>query len=350
MSIIPKIGGGNVGGLIRGAASSAAGKIGSQIKGAVARETGALRPGNVLNTVQRTIDLKTGGMLSGVKDLFGLAKGAAGSTEMIAGSAQSNPNQALNVTGLPQWGALSEHLFAVLFPCDDKGVELTSTDGLSEAIYGPATDVQFDSTLNWQSPFESSGPESKAPTIMAMLQTGQLATVAHALQAVLPEGVTGDFTRDLAGKAEKWARDLQGRTGITKLNSRQVFSGMPPIRITLQLHLRAVMDAEAEVVKPYQQLLEWSWPQELAANGILSEVLTGDGSFLDAMFPSRAPQMVGFRYGNNRYGPMVIESVANPLDGPMDSNGNPIYRSVQLTIATLTALDRRDVAGIFSRS
>lgn len=347
MSIIPKIGGGNVGGLVKGAASSAAGNIGQQIKGVVNREASALSVGKITSTIGRAVDLKTGGLLTGAKELFGVAKGVTGSS---IGSVVGSRNQALNSTGLPQWGSLSEHLFAVFYPCDDTGAEQTGTDGLSQSIFGPATDVQFDSTLNWQSPFENSGPESKAPTIMAMLQTGQLAYVAHALQEVIPDGAVGDFTRDLAGKAEQWARDLRGRTGITKLNSRQVFSGMPPVRITMQFHLRAVSDPIAEVVQPYEKLLEWAWPQELAANGIVSEVLTSNGSVIDAMFPSKAPQMIGWRFGNNRYGPMVIESVGNPLDGPMDKDGNPISRVVQITIATLTALDRRDVAGLFSRS
>jgi hypothetical protein len=60
--------------------------------------------------------------------------------------------------------------------------------------------------------------------------------------------------------------------------------------------------------------------------------------------------MVGFKYGNNRYMPMVVESVGNPLDGPMDRGGRPIYRSVALVLATLTALDTNDVPKIFSRS
>ena len=64
----------------------------------------------------------------------------------------------------------------------------------------------------------------------------------------------------------------------------------------------------------------------------------------------KAPQMVGFTYANNRYAPMVIEGIGNPIDGPMGPTGLPIYRAVQITLATLTALDKNDVAGLFSRS
>lgn len=323
--------------------------LGQQVRGAVVREGRAVRSGTVLGQVGRTVDLRAGGLLTAGKDLLGIASGPAGQVGNPVGTvAGGQQGAALNITDLPQWGGLSPHLLAAIYPCDSKGN--VPAEGGDVEVKAPATEVQFESTLNWQSPFENSGPESKAPTIMALLQTGQIATVANALQAAAPEGAFGDFMRDLSGKAESWARSLEGRTGITKLNSRQVFSGMPPIRITLQLHLRAVTDPVEEVIRPYEQLLKWAFPQKLAPNGIISEVISSDEGLIRAMFPSLAPQMVGFRYGNNRFSPMVIESVANPLDGPMDSAGRPIYRNVQLTLATLEALDTNDVDKLFTRS
>lgn len=350
MPIIPKIGG-KGDGLIRGAVSTASGNLGQQIKGVAAREAGALRSGSALGQVGRVVDLRTGGLLTSGKELLGIARGGAGETGSLEGTAQSRRDPPLNSSTLPQWGHLSEHLFARIFPCDSKGVEITDpTKAAVGAILAPATEVQFESTLNWQSPFENSGPESKAPTVMALLQTGQIATVANDLQSQLKDvPIFGKFLSSGIESAGQFAKSLEGKTGITKLNSRQVFSGMPPIRITLQLHLRAVSDAEAEVMAPYQKLLMWAWPQMLADNGIISEIIT-TGNLIRGMFPSDAPQMVGFKYGNNRYMPMVIESVGNQLDGPMDSNGTPIYRSVAITLATLTALDRNDVPDIFSRS
>lgn len=244
------------------------------------------------------------------------------------------------------WGNLSRHLAATIYPCGPDGTALTADAVVSvAAVRVPATDVQFEASFNWQSPFENAGPESKAPALMALIQSGQLATVASALQEKVPEIASG--VGSLLEKAKGVAEGLQGRTGITKLNSRQVFSGMPPIKVTLTLHFRAIMSGGAEVVAPYQRLLEWAMPRKLAENGVFTEMLTSSRGFLDALFPSEAPTMVGFVYGNNRYGPMVIESIGNPLDGPMDENGVPIYRAVQVTLATLTALDKNDVAKIF---
>ncbi len=218
---------------------------------------------------------------------------------------------------------------------------------------GPITVVSIEGTLNWQSPFESTGPEAKAPALMAMLQSGSLVPVINAIQAANPveNSTVNGFLNSAATKAKQIAKELEGRTGITKLNSRQVFSGMPPVKITMTIHFRAMYDTMAEVVEPYQRLWEFSLPQQLAQDGVLTEVIASTGSenssFLKAMFPSMAPLMVSMTYANNRFPAMVIEGISNPLDGPMDDNGRPIFRSVQVMLATLTAIDRADVQKFF---
>lgn len=251
-----------------------------------------------------------------------------------------------------QWGNLSPHLIARLYPCDAKGAEIINPLGATEVL-APITESNFEVVLNWQSPFEQTGPESKAPALMAMVQTGQLATVANALQALIPgEGKAGQLLGDIAKSASTYASELEGRTGITKLNSWQVFSGMPPIKLSMVMHFRALSDPQTEVMEPYQRLLEWALPQELADDGILPELIRNANSGSDVikgLFPSLAPHMVGFSYANNRYSPMVIENISNPIDGRLDSNGLPIYRAVQITLATLTALDKNDVSKIFRR-
>lgn len=248
------------------------------------------------------------------------------------------------------WGKLSEHLIARIYALNNDG-----TTDMTEllAVTGPISDASLELTANWQSPFEGAGPEAKAPALMAMLQSGSLVPVLNALQAVNPikGGAIGDALSQGSDTLKKAVKDLQGRTGITKLNSRQVFSGMPPIKVSFTLYFRAITDAQMEVMDPYQRLLEWTVPQDLAKDGILSEVIkTTDSveSFIKAMFPSTAPKMVGMTYGNNRYPPMVIESLSHPIDGPMGSDGKPSYRAVQLTLATLTAIDRADVRGLFA--
>lgn len=305
-----------------------------------------------------------GGSVGALKDVSGIVLGPVGGglINSLGGLGDS-----LGGREGSDWGHLSKHLLARIFPCDSRGVARAGELGVT----GPATEVNFDATLNWQSPFEGIGPEAKAPALMAMLQSGSLVPVVNAIQAVLPagDGVISSGLQRGSDTLKKAVRDLEGKTGITKLNSRQVFSGMPPIKVTLTLHFRALSDPMAEVVDPYQRLLQWAMPQRLSEDGILAGAVDGAASvefgkftspstagegassavdkFLKVMFPSDAPMLVGFIYGNNRYPAMVIESISNALDGPMDTNGRPSYRAVQLTLATLTALDRADIGKMF---
>ncbi len=253
-----------------------------------------------------------------------------------------------NTNGVPQqWNGLSRHLIARIYPCDAKGVEVLEVSN----VYGPITDANLDLTLNWQSSFENSGPESKLPSIMALIQSGQLGVVANMLQTAGLANEEGSITKRLADTAKEASKSLEGKTGITKLNSRQVFSGMPPIKLTFTMHFRAYSDPESEVGSPYRTLLEWALPKKLAEDGRFEEALRNDGAttekLLAALFPSEAPTLVGFSYGNERYAPMVIEHIGNPIDGPRDSSGRLIYQAIQLSLSTLTALDKNDVAHIY---
>lgn len=340
--------------LVQGATKTVE-RLSEQVQGRIQQEVESVTSGRVLGDIQKAADQATGSLITKAQMALGINSGSAtgvpASTKAVSSvisGAVGGTDETYSTSDTAQWGQLSPHLIARIYPCNPDGTEKFS-DGVSLGIKGPITEAAFDATLNWQSPFEQMGPESKAPTLMAMLQTGQIATVANAIQAVIPgNNPVSELGRTVAGKAEAWAKDLEGHTGITKLNSRQVFAGMPPIRLMFQFHLRAVTSAQAEVMQPFQRLLEWALPQKLAPNGVFNEVISPNGEgFIKSMFPSLAPQMVGFTYGNNRYAPMVIEQIGHPLDGPMDQNGLPIYRVVQLTLATLTALDKNDVATIF---
>jgi len=244
-----------------------------------------------------------------------------------------------------QWGALNLALMARLFVCDSKGV----ADLVNEpsGIYGALTEGAVSIVQNWQSPFENTGPETKAPALTGMLQSGSLVPVLSALQAVTPaDGAIAASLNTGTDKLKSVVKDLQGRTGITKLNSTQVFSGMPPVKFNFTIHFRALSDPDNEVAAPLAKLLEWVFPQELAAEGILSQVISTArdvDSFIKALFPSKAPKMVGLTHGGRTYSPMVIENVDYPLDSPMDAKGRYINLPVTISMSTLTALDRPDI-------
>lgn len=275
----------------------------------------------------------------------------------VANIIQGPAGGALGLSGLnndlgSDWGSLSQVLLARIFVCDANGIADTAEFA---GVYGPLVENSSVSiTQNWQSPFENSGPETKAPTLTGMLQTGGLVPVLNALQAISPfkDGAVSDTLNSSSDKLKSVMKDLQGRTGVTKLNSRQVFAGMPPVKFTFGIRFRAIKDAHKEVEAPLARLLEWVFPQELAEDGILSEVLqtTKDvDSFIKALFPSKAPKLLGLTHGGRTYPPSVIENIDYPLDAPRNAEGNYIDLTVQVSMSTLTALDRPDIRKFFTR-
>ncbi|MCK2122132.1 hypothetical protein [Pseudomonas sp. PNPG3] len=302
--------------------------------------TGKQTISGVVGQVEGKVESLLGG--DGAEKTIGTVFGSVGS---LAGLKQSN-----NDLG-SDWGNLSPLLLARVFVCDSKGVaDMQEFAG----VYGAMTEGAVSIQQNWQSPFENTGPETKAPALAGMLQSGSLVPVLNALQAISPfkDGAISDALNASSDKLKTVMRDLEGRTGITKLNSRQVFSGMPPVKFTATIRFRAVANAQKEVMAPLARLSEWIFPQMLAEDGILSEVLqtTKDvDSFIKALFPSIAPKLLGLTYGGSTYAPVVIENLDYPLDGPKDGNGNFIDLPVQISFATLTALDRADIKRWFSR-
>lgn len=219
--------------------------------------------------------------------------------------------------------------------------KFTVDDGYE--VWAPITDASFELSLNWHSPFEGAGAESKAPTISSMLQAGALSPGIQAISERLSGGQSTDASLARAVSV------AEGRVGITKLNSTQVFQGMPPAKLSMTLLFRAVVDPVKEVQNPISMLEQWAAPQYLASDGVITNTLKNGGKqpVLETVFPSMAPQILGFRYGDRTYEPMVIESISEPITTPRNINGVSISASVQITLATLAALDRRDVMHLY---
>jgi hypothetical protein len=178
-----------------------------------------------------------------------------------------------------------------------------------------------------------------------MLQSGQLAPELQNILSRMPLGSAADAGTSVG----KLLRDATGRTGITKLNSTQVFSGMPPVKISFTAHFRALIDAYSEVRQPITQLEQWAVPQYLADQGVIAGALQNGlkQSSLETIYPSVAPQLLAMKYGDQTILPIVIESISKPITLPRSSQGEALTVAVQLTVATLTAVDRRDIAGFY---
>lgn len=211
-------------------------------------------------------------------------------------------------------------------------------------VHCPISDGNQHMSFNWTSPFEGAGAESKIPTISALLQTGSLNSLVQTVGGL----ATGNSGSNAASDALSAAF---GRTGITKLNSTQVFNGMPPVKFQVTLHFRALLDPFEEVEQPVQQLLEWAAPQLLANDGVIGSALKNGMSagVINTVFPSLAPQIIAMEYAGKVYSPLVIDDIAKPLTGPTAADGSLVNIAIPMTLSTLTAIDRRDIRALFRR-
>lgn len=230
------------------------------------------------------------------------------------------------------WGGLSPYLIASFFAVkrvvsEDKNTILWERDFDQPEVQAPITDAGFDITLNWTSPFENMSPDQKFSTFSAMLQAGGFATLIEQLEKAFPSS-------SLVKSIGDTARKFEGKSNITKLSSTQVFTGMPPARIPVTAHFRALKDASREVRAPLDQLMKWALPQKLASD----RVSTGNRS----LYPSSTPQHIGMRYADMLFMPLVIESMPYPITAPRTSEGVLLQSSVAMQLATLSAIDAPD--------
>jgi hypothetical protein len=254
------------------------------------------------------------------------------------------PGNTANVLS-SDWTGLSRHLLAVFYPVRKAG---EGPDARWERVpdsvevQAPITDGQIEQTQNWTSPFENQTADAKLSTLSSMFQVGGFGAILNALgQKFEKDSVGANLIGQLSGEAAK----LAGLTSVTKLNSTQVFTGSPPLKLSFAAHFRALFDPTAEVQAPINMLTAWALPKKLAPDGVVSNVLM-DGAGIRTVYASEAPQIIGMVYANQLFKPMVIESVSRPLTAPLDRDGRYISASLQMTIASLTALDRDDWAAI----
>lgn len=147
-------------------------------------------------------------------------------------------------------------------------------------------------------------------------------------------------------QSNDFLQQFEGRTGITKLNSTQVFTGMPPVKITVTALFRAWRDTLSEVETPFNKLMEWALPVALSPDGSVlartAETVSGRMGYVEALTPSKSPTRIAMEYKGRTYSPLVIESIGMPLSAPVDASGRFVELAVPLTLCTLTAIDRQD--------
>ena len=235
-----------------------------------------------------------------------------------------------------KWDGLSPHLIATIYEVNSDG----------EPVGGPIVkapftgDVSLDIDLSWTSPFEGAGSDSAAPALSRGLQSGSLSAIVDRM---------GEAVAIEAGGMSGALEGAEGRSGMTKLNSTQVFTGMPPLRIQGELLFRAWSDPKSEVESPIDQLMAWALPKKLAEIGTIVtagvEYATSDKGLIESMLPSEVPALLSITYKGRTYAPVVIERMSLPLGSPVDAAGSFTQMKLPLTIASLRAWDRDDWSG-----
>lgn len=271
------------------------------------------------------------------------------------------PDTLNELTLSSEWHGLSKHLIASFSRVNHEGKPLADDNYVGSVfitVKAAVTECNITFEPGWQSTMENLNPGNIAPTLFAMLQSGAIQPVIDAINvdklaknASFGNGAIHDAIQSVGGvvdsvkqKAPGYLNQFEGRTGITKLNSTQIFSGMPPVKISVTVLFRAWRDPMSEVEAPVNRLVSWALPQRLSPNslGPLVRAAQGEGDLLDALLPSFSPVLVSFHYKNRLYSPMVIESISLPLDSPVDRNGDFVELLVPMTLCSLTAWDKND--------
>lgn len=226
------------------------------------------------------------------------------------------------------WGDLSPHLIASFWEVNRKGERLSN----AVTVQAPLLEANLEVTLNWLSPFERVG-EDFLPTAQ------QLAT----------SGLIDPKLKDYSKSAGFDLAQLEGLTSITKLNSTQVFNGMPPVKFPVTMLLRAWRDPKKEVEDPLDQVMKYLLPEKLEGDTTIwsrgINAASGNGGSVQTLLPSKSPVFIAMKYKNRTYKPLVIESISVPISSPIDKNGHFTELTIQMQLATLTAIDRDDWTG-----
>lgn len=243
------------------------------------------------------------------------------------------------------WSGLSRHLIANFYPVRrvvDGNKVWWEREPNSTEVQAPLTDGTIEQTANWTSPFENQQADAKLSSVSALLQMNGLQPILNSIAGMFGNGsVVGDKISS-TGKA---LATLAGRTAVTKLNSMQIFSGMPPLKITATAHFRALMDADKEVRQPMDQLMSWTLPKKLSSQGLVGNAVDAEQELgWKTLYPSEAPQIIAMSYADCLFMPMVIENMPTPLTGPRDKDGRLLSASLTFTLGSLTALDKDDWA------
>ncbi len=248
---------------------------------------------------------------------------------------------------------LNQRLIAKIRPVSEDNLE----GGQGKQTYNPIEgntiiaalfeDGEFTVESQYSTPFETSNPEGRMPNMMGMIQSGELPASMYSIFNLDSETVDDSAVKSVAGDAADKLLGLKDKSTFTKINSRQVYTSSSSVRISGTLVFQAWVDAASEVERALNVLQQYASPRKLSDASLVVGTLS-EGA--DGMFPSTIPSLVQFQYAGKTYKPMFIESLSAPITAPMNKNGDRIAIKVQITLLSLTAWDKYDIANLRASS
>lgn len=231
------------------------------------------------------------------------------------------------------WGRLHDIFKAKLVLCDRNGNILPE----SKQVVAVAIEGTLSNESNWSTPFESSNPENKLPTLLGGLQSGTLTDVASAVAEKI------GFGDGLVGALEQ----AEGRSSFTKVNSTQIFLSNSSTQISLTVIFRAWRSARIEVENQVGLLHQMSVPIELSADSIAASQIQNTDLSIEGFMPSKVPPYICLYYGGRSYKPMILQSFSRSIVGNMTEQGDMLFLEVPITLMSRQAWDARDVAQLY---
>jgi len=198
---------------------------------------------------------------------------------------------------------------------------------------------------NYANKFEGTDADSRSPTFAGILQSGV-------------------WSNEL-----EFLRGLEGKTLMTKAQTIQIFTGLDPLDLNLEIEFIAQRDTDLEVEKAIQQLEYWKAPllkdNSLAVGaeeyqrlkGVISKTITaktdkevfdkvmsGIKGMADNIF-GEIPNELNISFMDKRYNTtFVIESISMNEDKIMrHRDGGRIRQKVSLSLKSKTGITKNDL-------
>ena len=220
--------------------------------------------------------------------------------------------------GWTNFGSLSPHLF----------VKIQDTE-YQDMVIGRLVSYSISNESTWENKFEGLDEDSKQPFWAGLIQAGDFAST------VGWEGL------------EK----LKGKTLVTEAQSQQIWTGIQPLNVSMEVEFKAFHDAYTEVELPIQYLFRMQSPVLSKSKPEAIKKVLDDAKAKERITDELngilgdTPKAISIDFLNKRFNEMyVLESMSVDVDSiKVDKLGNKIQQTVSLQFGSVKGITREKV-------